>query len=227
MSNALISIAQQFSGLNMDALIGGPLNASARANAAMALTQTKFMLNTCFTKTTPAGSPNAPASYEPIMINMTLTRGVITPPQPQGSPLGSSPPTTTAVGSVSTNFNLPLLTIIPLNSLAVTDIEIYFEMNVSSSSSEDQSKASETKIAAAVDWEVKAGWGPVSVSVKGHASYDRTDSSNFSSHYEKKNSAKYVVTVKAGQLPLPKGVNTIIEAYAKAIEPITVGTTSP
>jgi hypothetical protein len=48
MESDLLSISQQFSGLPMDALIGGPLNAAARANAAMALTQTKFMLDTCF-----------------------------------------------------------------------------------------------------------------------------------------------------------------------------------
>ena len=35
----LLSMAQQFTGLPMEDLIGGPLNASAKANAAMALTQ--------------------------------------------------------------------------------------------------------------------------------------------------------------------------------------------
>lgn len=42
MENALLSMSQQFSGLPMEDLIGGPLNAAAKANAAMALTQTKF-----------------------------------------------------------------------------------------------------------------------------------------------------------------------------------------
>ena len=43
-------MAQQFTGLPMEDLIGGPLNASAKANAAMALTQTKFLLETCFNR---------------------------------------------------------------------------------------------------------------------------------------------------------------------------------
>ena len=42
----------------------------------------------------------------------------------------------------------------------------------------------------------------------------------YDTHYEKSNSAKYTVNVHAGQLPVPKGVNTIIEAFTQAIQPI-------
>lgn len=50
MDTNLLSMSQQFSGLPMESLIGGPLNAAAKANSAMALTQTMFMLDTCFKK---------------------------------------------------------------------------------------------------------------------------------------------------------------------------------
>src|SRR5271166_2101715 len=109
-------MAQQFTGLPMDSLIGGPLNAAATANAAMALTQTKFLLDTCFTKTS-SGSP-AVDSYSPILIEMSLIRGVLTPP---GS--GSPPSTSTDIQQIKTTFNLPLLTIVPLNSLAVETVD--------------------------------------------------------------------------------------------------------
>ena len=69
-------------------------------------------------------------------------------------------------------------------------------------------------------FETKLGWGPLSVSIKGSASYSSKDSETHNTHYEKSNSAKYTVNVHAGQLPLPKGVNTIIEAFTKAIQPI-------
>src|SRR5476651_1598797 len=108
MDTNLLSMAQEFSGLPMDALIGGPLNAAAKANAAMALTQTMFLLDTCFQKVhvgdTPADPKGSPAvtntdgtvtpekpitdlipahdNYIPIMIVMSLTRGVITPGTP-------------------------------------------------------------------------------------------------------------------------------------------------
>lgn len=215
----LVSMAQQFTGLPMDSLIGGPLNAAAKANAAMGVTQTKFILDTCFTKSTSEEEKDEDGkdSYEPIMINMTLTRGVI---QPQDKDESSGETPDPKIVPVDTTFNLPLLTIIPINSLGVDNVDITFEMEVKSSFSEEQSEKTETAIKASASFEVKAGWGPVSASIKGSASYDHNDSSTHSTHYQKSNSAKYTVNVHAGQLPVPKGVNTIIEAYTNAIQPL-------
>lgn len=207
-NTSLVSMAQQFTGLPMDSLIGAPLNAAADANAAMAVTQTRFILDTCFSQK--GQSPNI--EYEPIMIKMSVTRGVITP-----SADGTSPPT---IDPVTTTFDLPLITIIPINSLGVDNVDITFEMEVKSSFAEEQSAETTEKISASAEWEVKVGWGPVSASVKGNASYDKEDKQSHSTHYEKSNSAKYTVNVHAGQLPVPKGVNTIIEAYTLAIQPI-------
>jgi len=257
MESGLLSMAQQFSGLPMDSLIGGPLNAAATANSAMALTQTKFLLDTCFTKTsvpiTPAvtgvpasapgvtpvvpeipGTPEIPAhdNYTPIMIIMSLTRAAITPASKGVAAIPASgstpavpavPATPTVIQNFTTQFNLPLLTIVPLNSLAVETVDITFEMEVKSSFAEDQSDTKTTEMKAETSFEAKLGWGPLSVSIKGSASYDSKDSSTHNTHYEKSNSAKYTVNVHAGQLPLPKGVNTIIEAFAQSIQPITIG----
>ncbi|MBX7155332.1 MAG: DUF2589 domain-containing protein [Candidatus Kapaibacterium sp.] len=204
-SPELVSMAQAFTGLPMDDLIGAPLNAAAKANAAMALTQTQFMLNTCFSYD--ATNKN----YTPIMIKMSLTRGVLVP--------GAKPEDPPTMSTFETKFDLPILTIIPLNSLAVDEVDINFEMEVKSSYGEETSKKQETEVAVSTEWEVKAGWGPISASIKGNASYDSKDSSSFNSHYEKSNSAKYTVHVHAGQLPLPKGVDTIITAFTLAIQP--------
>lgn len=207
---ALLSMAQQFSGLPMDSLIGGPLNAAAKANSAMAMTQTKFMLDTCFQNT----GDDKQSKLSPIMIDMTLTRGVLTPTTDKDGNQA------TDIQQVETNFRLPLITIVPLNSLGVDNVDITFEMEVKSSYGEEESQSSSTKVSAEASWEVKMGWGPVSATVTGKASYDKQDTSSFNSHYEKSNSAKYTVNVHAGQLPLPKGVNTIIEAYASSIQPV-------
>jgi len=256
MESDLLSISQQFSGLPMDALIGGPLNAAARANAAMALTQTKFMLDTCFVKESVAqipanqgtaavvdangkittaevpASPLIPAhdNYSPVMVIMSLTRGVITPgtnPIPEDTVKGikAQAGTPTVIQNMVTQFNLPLLTIVPLNSLAVSTVDIAFEMEVKSSFAETQSEQKSTESKGEGSFEAKIGWGPVSVTIRGSASYDSKDSSTHDTHYEKSNSAKYTVNVHAAQLPLPKGVNTIIEAFAQSISPITVQAT--
>ena len=253
METNLLSMAQEFSGLPMDALIGGPLNAAARANAAMALTQTKFMLDTCFAKTTVPEQPAVAAAeakidpatglitpavmasgvipehdnYAPVMIVMSLQRSVITPGTKE-IPADKSvtpeipmvPATATQIQNFTTQFNLPLLTIVPLNSLAVDSVNIHFEMEVKSSFSEDQTEEKSTESKGEGSFEAKIGWGPVSVTIRGSASYDSKDSSTHNTHYEKSNSAKYSVDVHAGQLPLPKGVNTIIEAFTQSISPI-------
>ena len=247
-------MASEFSGLPMESLIGGPLNAAATANAAMALTQTKFMLDTCFTVTpvpdtpavagTPAvvdpatgvvttpeimAMPAIPAhnNYAPIMIVMQLTKGVITPAQSgnPGNPSATPPVpavagTPTTIQYMTTTFNLPLLTIVPLNSLAVQTVDITFEMEVKSSFAEDTSEKKEKEVKGSAEFEAKVGWGPFSASIKASASYDQKDSSTHDTHYQKSNSAKYTVNVHAGQLPLPSGVNIIIQAFANSITPI-------
>lgn len=254
MESNLLSMAQEFSGLPMDALIGGPLNAAAKANSAMALTQTKFMLDTCFAKTTvpaTAAVPQSPAvidaatglittpeiigtpaipehdNYSPVMIVMSLQRAAITqgnkanPGDPNATPpVPATPATATQIQNFTTQFNLPLLTIVPLNSLAVDSVNIHFEMEVKSSFSEDQSEEKSSESKGEGSFEAKIGWGPIAVTIRGSASYDSKDSVTHNTHYEKSNSAKYSVDVHASQLPLPKGVNTIIEAFAQSISPI-------
>nr|WP_322623464.1 DUF2589 domain-containing protein [uncultured Flavobacterium sp.] len=218
MQSELLSIAQQFTGLPMDSLIGGPLNAAATANASMALTQTKFMLDTCFNKTTTKGSDGKDtSSYTPIMIKMSLTKGIITATYDDN---GNA--TDAKVTPITTEFDLPMLTIVPLNSLAVQTVDINFDMEVKSSYDESQSDSTSTETKAEASIEAKLGWGILSVTVKGSASYDSKSTTQHDTHYQKSNSAKYTVNVHAGQLPLPKGVNTIIEAFTQTISPITL-----
>jgi hypothetical protein len=283
MQSGLLSMAQEFSGLPMESLIGGPLKAAAEGNSMMAMTFTKFMLDTCFAKipigvtpavvgspadltTTPItpaviSSPEIPAhdSYIPVMVKMSLTRAVLTPGTaavtavtgsaavaatpgtpatattpaipptpaiPEVPAMAAQPAQPAAIQNFTTTFDLPLLTIMPLNSLAVETVDITFDMEVKSSFAEDASQETVTQKKSEGSFEAKAGWGPFSVSIKGSASYDSKSTDSSSQHYKKENSAKYTVNVHAGQLPLPKGVGVILEAFAGAIQPITLGQTS-
>ena len=226
MENALLSMSQQFSGLPMEDLIGGPLNAAAKANAAMALTQTKFLLETCFERIEIPATDKLPkqVNYKPVMIEMSLERGVLgyekkKDKDDKGQEIEIMAP---VIQTVTTKFNLPMLTIIPINSLAVDTVDIGFEMEVKSSFSESEKTSTETEKKGEASIDTKLGWGPLSVSIKGSASYSSKDSATHDTHYEKSNSAKYTVNVHAGQLPVPKGVNTIIEAFTQAIQPIEI-----
>ena len=215
---ALVSMAQQFSGLPMRSLIGGPLTAAAQANSMMAVTQTNFMLDTCFNKVESGEN----TSLQPIMVTMQISRGVIS----QGEAAqGSAPPTN--ITNVTTSFDIPLLTLIPLNALGVTDVEVGFDMEVKSSYSDESTQESSSSSHAEGSFKTKLGAGWWSVEVKGSVSHDSSQSASHTTSYQKSNSAKYTVSVKAGQLPLPQGVTTIIQAYTNSISPITLGTAQP
>lgn len=220
----LVSMAQQFTGLPMEDLIGAPLRAAANANSMMALTQTRFLLDTCFIKIEDKADKTK-FTYSPILIKMTLTRAVIQPQDPADD--GKIPPP--KVVNVSTTFDLPLLTILPLNSLAVETADVEFDMEVKSSYSEDSSEKTQKDLAAQASWDAKVNYGIFSVEVKGSVSYKSSSTTAHSTHYQKSNSASYTVKVHAGQLPLPQGVNTIIQAFTNSISPIEmpIPTTPP
>jgi hypothetical protein len=212
---SLISMAEQFTGLPMQDLIGGPLNAAATANGMMAVTQTRFLLDTAFS--IKKGEKDGDAdTYKPIMITMSLKRGVLIPADPD------VPDQEPEIKEVETTFDLPLLTILPLNSLAVDDVSIKFDMEVKSSYSEATSDKTEKKVSEAGSFSAKLAYGIFSAEVAGSISSDSSSASSRDTHYEQSNSAQYSVSVHAGQLPLPEGVKTIITAFAGAIQPIVM-----
>ncbi|MFT4723961.1 MAG: hypothetical protein ACI9YP_000357 [Colwellia sp.] len=199
----LVSMAKQFSGLPMKELIGAPLVAAAQANNMMAVTQTKFLLETCFV----LKKQGEKEIYKPIMINMTLTRPVI---NSDGS----------KADSVETDFNLPLLTIIPLNSLAVDEVNVSFEMEVKSSFATNKSadSARENKDVNSISQKILDNH--LSVELSGAVAASEKSNSNDSSSFKKSNSAKYEINAHAGQIPLPIGVLTIIDTFSKSMAPI-------
>lgn len=202
--SALLSMAQQFSGLPMKSLIGAPLKAATDANAMMAHTQTQFMLSTCFNER--SGEANN-KKLDPIIIEFELTRSVIKANGEAGK-------------DVSSTFKLPLLTLIPLNSLAVDDVKVHFEMEVSSSTSKDSETEKSSETAAKGSFTAKYNAGLFSCDVSGSVSSSSKEKSKQSEHYEASNKARYEVDVHAGQMPLPTGVTTIINAFMKNVDPI-------
>lgn len=213
-TSQILSMGQQFSGLPMGALIGGPLEAAAKANQQMAMTQLQFMMITCFNE-----QKDKPGAYDPIMIEMTLERSVI---QPEGDDDGKDKPAGPSISTMTTSFKLPLLTIVPLNSLAVDDVKIDFEMEVKSSFAQNNSTDNKSSTAEKGSFSAGGNIGPFHVEVHGSVSHNSSSESKSDTHYSQSNSAKYSVSVHAGQLPLPQGVKTIIDAYAKNVSPVVL-----
>jgi len=172
---------------NIESLISAPLVAASKANVVMATGQTKFILDYCFVK---KGD-----SYEPIMIEMLLTKNEVVPAEDEQTPA--------RIKQTELVFGLPLLTIVPMVSLAVNSIDIEFDLELTSTTSKDSDHGLVDK--------------------KAHLN-GRLSSNSNSSNSKNPNSthrpSHLKVNMNASPLPLPSGVLTILDLYTKNIAPL-------
>ena len=180
--------------LNIESIIGAPLVAASKANVMMLTGQAQFLLDYCFTKE--EGSD----LRQPLMIEMILSQPVVDHTKQPTDP-----------GYISINkmaFQVPLLCLLPLNSLAIDKINVDFDLEITSVGSYNY----ESKVNADVERKavLNGRIAPAKQEYKrnSHEQYDSTLSSRLK------------VNIHAGRLPLPKGVLTILDLYTKSIQPI-------
>jgi hypothetical protein len=186
----LVNMSQQFGNLPMESLIGGPLQAVAKANAQMVTTNAKFITDIGFKKDD-QGNPT-----ETNMVTFGYEKNIVNP----------------ADGSVTPQqmtIKAPLLAVVPLPSLKVVEATVSFNMQVSSSTEDTSESSSE----AAMSGEGRVGWGPFSVSVK----VSGKTSSHSSSTRKSDNSAKYEVNVTARDDGPAEGLMRIIDVLCDSI----------
>jgi hypothetical protein len=185
--------------LDIESIISAPLVAASKANVMMVTGQTRFLLEYCFTK----GENN---TYAPVMITMSMTKGVIDETK--------TPSDSDYIKSVQMTFGMPLLCLIPINSLAVDKVTVDFDMEITSAISKQTTTANDSGNQVI---EKKAQLnGKISNS-------SAQDSGNpNSTQYKSQVSSSLKVNINAGSLPLPKGVLTILDLYTKSIQPIAV-----
>ncbi len=192
------SIASQFTGLPMKALIGAPLKAATDANAMISQTQTQFLITTCFERISTES-----LDLRPKMVKFQIERQVLDADgRPQDKP-------------ATMEFSVPLMTLIPLNSLAIETLTVSFEMEVKSS----REFVKET----AQDREHRSTKHKLEHSFKSHefdTELHGTLTSKSKDSSNEKSGANYEITLTAGQLPLPKGVTTILDIFTKNMTPI-------
>ena len=193
----------QFGGLPLKALIGAPLKATADANAMLARSQTQFILSTCFE---PTGENNG--NLRPKLLKFKIERTIL---KADGTP---------APQKAEMEISIPLLTIIPMNTLAVDELNVSFEMEVKSSTEYKHEDSSVLKNES--QGEVTNPYHSDRFSCEMHgtlASSSKNQSSNSSSGSNTSH-ARYDITMHAGKLPLPTGITTIIDMFSKSIAPI-------
>lgn len=207
----LANMAQQFTGLPMDSLIGAPLHAAAGAQQSLAMTQTQYILNTGFNQ---AKDDKGNITYTPI--TATIAMG-------QSQPVVSEDGNVKAANS-QLNVDFPLITMVPIPSLAVSSVDITFDMEVKSSYTHETDTETASKTHEEGSFDAKGGWGCLSVEVKGSVSHDSSQSNSDKQSYQKSNDARYHVEVKAEQQPIPDGIKMLLDMFSKnmTMKPIMV-----
>lgn len=193
----LLNIADQFRGLPMEDLIGAPLTAACNAQEMLASTTINFIERVCFKdlntdKKDSQGGLHVP-NYEIRTVPFSFK-------QQEGN------------NTKTYKVEVPLMSIINIPSLQVTDVDINFSMEVKSSFSESSKDEMEAK--AEVETELSAGLFKMKAKMSGSVSSSKESSR------KSDNSAKYDVNVAAKQLPPPEGLARVLDMLDQCIMPI-------
>ncbi len=187
---------------DIGSLISAPLIAASHANSVMAREQAKFLMDYCFSEKDDL--------YTPVMIEMNLKRSVLEPDDNEKDGY--------KLNVVETIFQVPMITMIPISSLAVETVDVKFDLEISSQHTINDDFSDEE------DHHTK----PPATKLKGKISYDTDEKISQSSkdQYRSQNSSTLHVNVHAGQLPLPVGVTMMIDLFSKTVSPITLKKTN-
>jgi len=184
-------------GLDIEALISAPLVAISKANAVMAQGQTRFLLEYCF--------KSSGDHYEPVMIQLSVSRTTMNTADSTPESAGQL-----AFEQVTTYFAVPLLTIVPLNSLGVDKASIDFDLEITAAAGKPThpTNQSDNRI---TDKKAEL-FGRISDDPRKVPAEDTRGRRAIN---------KIKVNLNASTLPLPQGVLTIIDMYNKSILPVS------
>jgi hypothetical protein len=200
MAEGLVDMSSQFKGLPMGDLIGGPLNAACEAQIRLANATADFIQKVGFRQPKSENDP-----WLPRTVMFKFDR----PAQVPGLPAPAAGDLANAIETV--DIEVPMLAIIRIPNLGIDRVDITFDMEVKSSTS-DTSKADQQ---ASLDAEAKVGWGMFSVSVKIHGSVSAHQEHTRTSD----NSAKYHVEVHASDRGTPEGLARVLDILQTAAVP--------
>lgn len=164
--------------ISIEKLIAAPFIATANANTRMAREQAKFLIDSCFESDGDA--------FRPKMVNLSMTKSL------PGA--GNSE-------QESLNFELPLITIIPFNSLCVTDMKMRFDLEI-------------LAYEQAVPGTDEQGKNKDKCTLHGNVSNDSKESASA----QRRRQSKMSVEINGGTIPLPVGLTTLIDLYSKNIK---------
>ncbi len=203
------SMGDQFKGLPMGDLIGGPLMAAADAQVRLANSTAQFIQQVGFkpgTKTKPDADGNIvydPATFDVRTVDFKFDR-----------PAGPADPKTGIVPTETVSLEVPMLAIVKVPALGIESVDIIFDMEVKNSESSKDASSTSGSFSA----DASVGWGPFSLKVHVEGSVSSTKENTRSTDQ----SAKYHVEVHAADRGMPEGLARVLDMMNSAIAPKTV-----
>lgn len=194
MSEGLVKMGDQFSGLDMGALIGGPLKAACEAQVMLAKATSDFISNVCMKK-----ENDGSLTAQTVAFSFKKTN-------------------TNAEGKdvlEDVALNVPLLAVVKVPALCIDAVDVTFDMEVKSSETSKESSDKSGEFDATTG--LKIGPFHMDVHVKGAVS------SHKESTRASDNSAKYHVEVHASQGELPEGLARVLDIVAGSVAPLPQG----
>lgn len=189
------TIANQFSGLDMAALIGGPLKAACDAQTMLARSTLNFI------EEVGLEAPDANGVRKVRTANFSFDRAA--------DQTGDGKP-----ASEKVEMNVPLLAIVNVPALSIDVVDVTFDMEVKSSTSSESSSDKNGELEANAGLKI----GPFSMNVKIKGSIACHEKNTRSSD----NSAKYHVQVHASQQKTPEGLMRMLDIISSAVAPSSV-----
>lgn len=214
-----INMGDQFKGLPMGDLIGGPLMAACDAQVRLANATATFIQQVGFRPRSAdqmkaLSDPNNPTPFNASDMDVRTVAfrfnrpaaGHATPTPAAGAP--------TVVPTETVELEVPLLAIVKIPALAINTVDITFDMEVKNS--ERTSESEEKKGSFSADASV--GWGPFSLKVHVEGSV----ATHKENTRQTDQSAKYHVEVRAEDKGMPEGLARVLDMMNGAIAPKTI-----
>ena len=189
MAHDLVNMGNQFSGLDMDALIGGPLKAICNAQMMLAASTVKFIEEVGLEEAGPDGIRKVRTTSFSFNRTAFSEEGAVK-------------------GTEEVSMAVPLLSIVKNPTFGVDDATITFDMEVKSSECSEKTKDMSGELEGNAGIKI----GPFNMDVKIKGSVACNEKNTRSSD----NSAKYHIELHARDYGMPEGLARMLDILATA-----------
>lgn len=209
-----INMGDQFRGLPMGDLIGGPLMAACDAQVRLANATAQFIQQVGFMpKQGTVPGPDGQIVFDPKSFDVRTVEFRFNRPA-----AGAAADAAGIVPTETVSLEVPLLAIVKVPALGIDTVDISFDMEVKNSESSKDSEDKSGKFSA----DASVGWGPFSLKVHVEGSV-ATHKENTRSTDQ---TAKYHVQVRAMDKGMPEGLARVLDMMNTAIAPKTITPTT-